>query len=144
MQLEGARFKGWEMPVSQYSGPHIDLPQLIAVLSFKNLKDCIGCWMPNVRVGQQWDPIGLESQTSSNFITFIERAYTNDLAPARAVGIAFLDHFWKDRVTAEAGLFSTDQSDDVEQLDNIIPGKLVVHPQALLARGHEPRLTEFL
>ena len=39
MQLEGARFKGWEMPVSQNSGPHIDLPQLVALLSFQNVKD---------------------------------------------------------------------------------------------------------
>jgi uncharacterized protein (DUF885 family) len=39
MQLEGAQFKGWEMPVSQYAGPHIDLPQLVAVLAFKNVKD---------------------------------------------------------------------------------------------------------
>ncbi len=39
MQLEGAHFKGWEMPVSQNSGPHIDLPQLVALLSFQNVKD---------------------------------------------------------------------------------------------------------
>src|SRR5882762_11505390 len=39
MQLEGARFKGWEMPVSQNSGPHIDLPQLVSLLAFANAKD---------------------------------------------------------------------------------------------------------
>jgi uncharacterized protein (DUF885 family) len=39
MQLQGARFKGWEMPVSQTGGIHIDLPQLVSVLSFQNLKD---------------------------------------------------------------------------------------------------------
>ena len=39
MQLEGARFKNWEMPVSQNSGPHIDLPQLVSLLSFKSVKD---------------------------------------------------------------------------------------------------------
>ena len=39
MQLEGARFKNWEMPVSQNSGPHIDLPQLVSLLSFQNVKD---------------------------------------------------------------------------------------------------------
>jgi len=38
-QLEGARFKNWEMPVSQNSGPHIDLPQLVALLAFTNAKD---------------------------------------------------------------------------------------------------------
>lgn len=39
MQLEGARFKNWEMPVSQNSGPHIDLPQLVALLAFTSVKD---------------------------------------------------------------------------------------------------------
>src|ERR1700741_4470804 len=29
MSLDGARFKSWEMPVSQFSGVHIDLPQLV-------------------------------------------------------------------------------------------------------------------
>ena len=38
-QLEAARFKDWEMPVSQNSGPHIELPQLVSLLSFQNLKD---------------------------------------------------------------------------------------------------------
>jgi uncharacterized protein (DUF885 family) len=39
MALDGARFKGWEMPVSQFGGVHIDLPQLVSVLSFQSVKD---------------------------------------------------------------------------------------------------------
>ncbi len=39
MTLEGARFKGWEMPVTQFGGIHIDLPQLVSVLSFQSVKD---------------------------------------------------------------------------------------------------------
>ncbi|MFZ0480812.1 MAG: DUF885 family protein [Terriglobales bacterium] len=39
MGLEGARFKGWEMPVTQFSGIHIDAPQLVGVLSFESVKD---------------------------------------------------------------------------------------------------------
>jgi uncharacterized protein (DUF885 family) len=39
MQLDGARFKSWEMPVSQNSGPHIDLPQLVSLLAFSSVKD---------------------------------------------------------------------------------------------------------
>ncbi len=39
MGLEGARFKPWEMPVSQENGIHIDAPQLVSVLSFQNVKD---------------------------------------------------------------------------------------------------------
>jgi uncharacterized protein (DUF885 family) len=39
MDLEGARFKPWEMPVNQFSGIHIDAPQLVSVLSFESVKD---------------------------------------------------------------------------------------------------------
>lgn len=37
--LEGARFKDWEMPVSQFGGIHINAPQLVTVLSFETVKD---------------------------------------------------------------------------------------------------------
>ena len=37
--LEGARFKGWLMPVNQISGIHIEAPQLAPYLSFTGSKD---------------------------------------------------------------------------------------------------------
>jgi uncharacterized protein (DUF885 family) len=39
MQLEGARFKGWEMPVDQQNGIQVRLPQLVNLLSFQSVKD---------------------------------------------------------------------------------------------------------
>ncbi len=39
MELEGARFKGWEMPVDQQNGVQILLPQLPVLLSFEEVKD---------------------------------------------------------------------------------------------------------
>jgi uncharacterized protein (DUF885 family) len=39
MSVEGARFKGWEMPVSQFGGVHIDMPQVVSLLSFQTVKD---------------------------------------------------------------------------------------------------------
>lgn len=39
ISLEGARFKPWEMPVNQGSGVHIDMPQLVSILSFETVKD---------------------------------------------------------------------------------------------------------
>jgi uncharacterized protein (DUF885 family) len=39
LSLEEAPFKPWEMPVSQFGGVHIDLPQLVSLLSFQSLKD---------------------------------------------------------------------------------------------------------
>jgi uncharacterized protein (DUF885 family) len=39
MQLEGARFKPWEMPVDQQTGIQLWLPQLVNILSFQSVKD---------------------------------------------------------------------------------------------------------
>jgi uncharacterized protein (DUF885 family) len=38
-QIEGARFKNWEMPVNQRDGPHLDLPALISLTPFDSLQD---------------------------------------------------------------------------------------------------------
>ena len=38
-QLEGAKFKEWEMPVTQYGGIQIDAPQIVSSLSFATVKD---------------------------------------------------------------------------------------------------------
>ena len=39
MKLEGARFKSWEMPVSQMDGIHIFLPELVTFTPFDSVKD---------------------------------------------------------------------------------------------------------
>ncbi|MBA5686088.1 DUF885 domain-containing protein [Rugamonas apoptosis] len=39
LNLDGARFKEWEMPVLQNSGIHIDAPQLVSALAFDTVKD---------------------------------------------------------------------------------------------------------
>ena len=39
MTLEGARFKSWEMPVSQMNGIHIWLPMLVTFSNFDSVKD---------------------------------------------------------------------------------------------------------
>ncbi|HKE55122.1 MAG TPA: DUF885 domain-containing protein [Pyrinomonadaceae bacterium] len=38
-RLEGAKFKDWEMPVTQFGGIHLDMPQLVTSLSFATVKD---------------------------------------------------------------------------------------------------------
>ena len=37
--LDAAKFREWEMPVSQMNGIHIDAPQLVTSLSFETIKD---------------------------------------------------------------------------------------------------------
>jgi uncharacterized protein (DUF885 family) len=39
MKLDEARFKPWEMPVAQNRGVHLDMPQLVNMLSFESAKD---------------------------------------------------------------------------------------------------------
>lgn len=39
LALEGARFKPWEMPVSQVNGVHLWIPELVSLLSFQSVKD---------------------------------------------------------------------------------------------------------
>ena len=38
-ELEDARFRNWEMPVTQIFGIHIQAPQLVSLLSFETVKD---------------------------------------------------------------------------------------------------------
>jgi uncharacterized protein (DUF885 family) len=38
-RLNGIKFKDWEMPVSQFRGIHLDMPQLVTSLSFSTVKD---------------------------------------------------------------------------------------------------------
>jgi uncharacterized protein (DUF885 family) len=39
LEMEGVRFKEWEMPVTQFAGIHIDTPQLVSLLPFDTVKD---------------------------------------------------------------------------------------------------------
>ena len=38
-RIDGAKFQNWLMPVNQFSSPHLQLPQLVPLLSFKSVKD---------------------------------------------------------------------------------------------------------
>ena len=38
-QIDGARFKNWEMAVNQRDGPHLDLPAMISLTPFNSLQD---------------------------------------------------------------------------------------------------------
>jgi uncharacterized protein (DUF885 family) len=37
--IEGAKFKSWEMPVNQMNGPHLEIPDLVTLTPFKTVKD---------------------------------------------------------------------------------------------------------
>ncbi len=83
-----------------------------AYVTLKNLKDCWGCWAPSFRIGQHYEPIGLDTVTSDNHLTFVERAAMVNLHPERSIGVSAFDAFWKDRATCHVGVFSPDGDDD--------------------------------
>ncbi|MGQ0720345.1 MAG: OprO/OprP family phosphate-selective porin [Candidatus Eiseniibacteriota bacterium] len=57
----------------------------------------------SILVGDQYEPFGLETQTSSRYITFLERSLANGLAPERNSGILATN--WSDRATWALGIF---------------------------------------
>ncbi|MFM8386810.1 MAG: OprO/OprP family phosphate-selective porin [Planctomycetia bacterium] len=83
-----------------------------AFITIKNLKKCFGCWMPSIRVGQQYEPIGLETVSSDNHTLFIERAGMLALHPERSIGLALLDSFWNERASCTVGIYSNDNDDE--------------------------------
>ena len=58
-----------------------------------------------LRMGQFKEPFSLEELTSSNYMTFVERAVPNAFAPSRSVGFMLHDVALDSRMTWAAGLF---------------------------------------
>lgn len=65
----------------------------------------------NIRIGQFYEPFGLEEQTSSNYITFMERSLLDALAPDRNAGLMLHKSELEDRMTWALGVFK--DTDDV-------------------------------
>jgi phosphate-selective porin OprO/OprP len=65
-----------------------------------------------IRVGHMLEPYSLESQTSSNFITFVERSPVNSLDPGRNWGVAFFSYTDNERATLAGGAFKSGTSNN--------------------------------
>lgn len=64
-------------------------------------------------IGQFKEPFSLEELTSSNHITFLERALPNEMVPSRSAGVMLFDQWPDERGTWEIGSFF----DDLQQTD---------------------------
>lgn len=59
----------------------------------------------NFRVGHFKQPFGFEMQTSSKYIEFMERGYTNAFTPERDLGLMIFNHEFNKRLGWYAGYF---------------------------------------
>ena len=68
-------------------------------------------YLGRIRVGQMYEPIGLDQQTVDNFTTFMEKALPqNALIPARNLGFLTENTACNDRIGWEAGYFFAQQT----------------------------------
>jgi len=88
-----------------------------------------------VRAGNFRAPFGLETLTSSRFITFMERSLLDNFSPDRRMGIAF--SHWRDRWQATAGFFGPALEDTVDTIGQDQTHSVVGRVTALpYARGN--------
>lgn len=72
--------------------------------------------VPNslIRAGHFRAPFGLETLTSSRYISFMERSLTDNFSPDRRLGLAY--SYWQNRWHAEAGFFGPALEDSVDTI----------------------------
>jgi len=68
------------------------------------LRDCYGCGVPNIKVGHFKVGQGLETTTSSKYITFMERSWLSNFHADRSSGIQFWDVFRGGQLGYQAGI----------------------------------------
>ena len=73
-------------------------------------------YLGKIRVGHMKEPFSLEEMTSSNNVTFLERALPNAFAPSRNAGLLIANHV-KKRVSWGAGVFLDTDDLGVDQGD---------------------------
>ncbi|MCG8522827.1 MAG: hypothetical protein MI744_11550 [Pseudomonadales bacterium] len=103
LALEGRMFGDWEYQFEvDVSDGDVDLDD--AYFSY------VGVYPWQLTIGQFKEPFSLEESTSSRYLTFMERALPNALAPSRALGIGtkYVGGQW----TFAAGLFGEEFDDD--------------------------------
>ncbi len=73
-----------------------------------------------IQIGQMYEPFSLEQNTSSNYITFLERSLPIEaFSPARNVGAMLQNGFFDESMTVSVGVFVNDENDkaDIDSFD---------------------------
>ncbi|MHC5011588.1 MAG: OprO/OprP family phosphate-selective porin [Planctomycetota bacterium] len=87
-------------------------------LGLHRLDECLGCLVPDVRVGHTFEPFGLEPQVSSKHQVFMERSLATALAPVQNTGIQIRDALRGDRITYGLGLFTNSNAFGNSEFDD--------------------------
>ena len=96
----------------EFAGGDVDFTD--AYLEFKDV-----AYVGNVRVGQQHETFGLETLTSSNYMTFIERSSgSGPIAPGRSTGIKLVDVLEQENMRLSVGAYRDSDSDGDDVADN--------------------------
>jgi len=98
---------GYELSVD-FSDTSKEVEVKDAYIAYNSLSDY------SILIGHYKEPFSLEELTSSKYITFMERALPNELAPGRNIGIGYATHWEKSSFAA--GIFgeAVDDGDDSE------------------------------
>lgn len=59
----------------------------------------------NIRAGHLYEPFRLETLTSSKYITFMERSFSDSFSPGRNNGIILFNDFFNKKLSLQAGYF---------------------------------------
>jgi len=104
MYLEGSLYERYEFKMQyDFAGGDADFKDVYVGMTKIP-------FVGGVRVGQFKEPFSLEELTSSNYITFLERALPNEIVPARSTGLQLANAVLDERMTWAAGVFR--DSDD--------------------------------
>jgi len=112
LDLEGTMYADWGYELSvDFSDTSQEVEVKDAYIAYNSLSDY------SVLIGHFKEPFSLEELTSSKYITFMERALPNVLAPGRNIGIGYATHW--DKSSFAAGVFGEavddgDKSEDDE------------------------------
>ena len=73
----------------------------------------------NVKAGHHKEPFSLEMLTSSNYLTFIERALPNAFSPSRNTGLSIYNSQLSQRITWAAGIYRDTDNSGISMGDGV-------------------------
>jgi len=111
LDLEGTMYGNWGYELSvDFSDSSQEVEVKDAYIAYNSLSDY------SILIGHYKEPFSLEEQTSSKYITFMERALPNAFAPGRNIGIGYATHWEKSSFAA--GVFGEAVDDGADSEDD--------------------------